>query len=101
VSTLHNQNPKTMRNMIDALKNKFKCAIIVLANIISNKVTVIVGVTKNLTHSIQANHLINIILKKINGKGGGKPDIAEGGSIHLQKLPEALAGIELWINSIL
>ncbi|HXK00588.1 MAG TPA: alanine--tRNA ligase [Buchnera sp. (in: enterobacteria)] len=101
VSTLHNQNPKTLRNMIDILKNKFKYSIIVLANIISNKVTIIVGVTENLTQSIQANHLINIILKKINGKGGGKPDIAEGGSIHLQKLPETLAGIELWIKSIL
>lgn len=101
VDTLQNQNAKTLRNIIDILKNKFKYAIIVLASIMNNKATIIVSVTKNLTHSIQANHLINIILKKINGKGGGKPDIAEGGSMHLKKLPEALGDIELWINSIL
>ncbi|CAL4043515.1 alanine--tRNA ligase [Buchnera aphidicola] len=101
IDTLNNQNTKTLRNIMDRLKSKFKYAIIILANIINNKVTLIVGITKNLTQSIQANQIMHIILKKINGKGGGKVDIAEGGSIYIQKLPEALSNIKIWINSIL
>lgn len=101
INTLQDHDPKTLRNIMDILKNKFKQAIIILANLINNKVTLIVGVTNNLHKLIQANDLISIILKKIDGKGGGKSDIAEGGSIYIQKLPKALKEIKSWIYSII
>ncbi|HMI77039.1 MAG TPA: alanine--tRNA ligase-related protein, partial [Buchnera sp. (in: enterobacteria)] len=101
VATLHNKNIKSLRIMIDKLKNKLKHVIIVLANIIDKKVIIIVGITKNATQIITANDLIKMILKNLNGKGGGKSDIAEGGSIYLKKLPEILSNIKLWITEII
>ncbi|SEQ76278.1 alanyl-tRNA synthetase [Rosenbergiella nectarea] len=86
VSELPSIDPKLLRTMVDDLKNQLGSAIIVLGTTSEDKVSLIVGVTKDLTDRIKAGELIGLIAPKIGGKGGGRPDMAQAGG----NLPDAL-----------
>ncbi|CUR53462.1 Alanine--tRNA ligase [Serratia symbiotica] len=99
ISEINNTNIKMLRNMIDHLKNQIKSGIIILSSINNNKITLIVGVTKDLIDRISALELINNLAYKINGKGGGRSDIAQAGGIDINALPMALNSVKDWIIS--
>ncbi|XBC41630.1 MAG: alanine--tRNA ligase [Buchnera aphidicola (Kaburagia rhusicola rhusicola)] len=99
IHTFKNQKPETLRNIIDKIKNQLKSAIIILANITNNHATIIVGITPSISKKISANELLHILLHKLNGKGGGKISIAEGGIKNLTLLKQELINIKSWINS--
>lgn len=99
VSQLDNVEPKMLRTMVDDLKNQLGSAIIVLATIADDKVSLIVGVTKDLTSKIKAGELIADIAQQVGGKGGGRPDMAQAGGTDVQALPAALASVEAWVES--
>lgn len=99
VSQLDNIEPKMLRTMVDDLKNQLGSAIIVLATIADDKVSLIVGVTKDLTSKIKAGELIADIAQQVGGKGGGRPDMAQAGGTDVQALPAALASVEAWVES--
>ncbi|MBI0250045.1 alanine--tRNA ligase, partial [Yersinia pestis subsp. pestis] len=99
VSQLDNVEPKMLRTMVDDLKNQLGSAIIVLATTADDKVSLIVGVTKDLTGKVKAGELIADIAQQVGGKGGGRPDMAQAGGTDVQALPAALASVEAWVAS--
>ncbi|MFW5389208.1 alanine--tRNA ligase [Yersinia sp. 2542 StPb PI] len=99
VSQLDNVEPKMLRTMVDDLKNQLGSAIIVLATTADDKVSLIVGVTKDLTGKVKAGELIADIAQQVGGKGGGRPDMAQAGGTDVLALPAALASVDAWVAS--
>jgi alanyl-tRNA synthetase len=97
VSQLDNVEPKIMRTMVDDLKNQLGSAIIVLATVEEGKVSLIAGVTKDLTDRVKAGELIGNIAQQVGGKGGGRPDMAMAGGSDANALPAALNSVEAWV----
>jgi alanyl-tRNA synthetase len=97
VSQLDNVEPKIMRTMVDDLKNQLGSAIIVLATVEEGKVSLIAGVTKDLTDRVKAGELIGNIAQQVGGKGGGRPDMAMAGGTDANALPAALNSVEAWV----
>ncbi|WP_413735102.1 alanine--tRNA ligase [Sodalis sp. RH21] len=99
VSQLENVEPKMLRTMVDDLKNQLGSAVIVLATVADNKVSLIAGVTKDLTDRVKAGDLISQLAQQVGGKGGGRPDMAQAGGSDVQALPAALAGVEALLTT--
>ncbi len=85
---------KRMREFVDRLKGKIGSGIILLGGESQSKVSLIMGVTSDLTHRFNANELIKKIALRIGGTGGGRPDFAQAGGNDPQKLDEALQAID-------
>jgi len=99
LSTLvENLELKQLRETLDQLKNKLGTAAIVLATVKEDKITLVAGVTADLTHKIKAGDLVNHVAKQVGGKGGGRSDMAQGGGIEPTKLPAALQSVSEWIR---
>jgi alanyl-tRNA synthetase len=98
VQTLPDTEAKALPELLDQLKNKLKSGIIVLATVNDGKVALIAGVTKDLTKSIQAGELVNVVAEKVGGKGGGRPDMARAGGTDSGALPEAMAAVPPWLE---
>ncbi len=99
VSELSNVEPKLLRTMVDDLKNQLGSAVIVLATVAEGKVSLIAGVTKDLTDRVKAGELIGSVAQQVGGKGGGRPDMAQAGGTDAQALPAALASVESWVSA--
>ncbi len=82
-----------MRNLVDELRGKLGSGVVVLGAASSDgKVSLIVGVSKDLTGRVQAGKVVGAIAAKVGGKGGGRPDLAEAGGTDVAGLDAALAG---------
>ena len=99
VSELSNVEPKMLRTMVDDLKNQLGSAVIVLATVAEGKVSLIAGVTKDLTDRLKAGELIGELAAQVGGKGGGRPDLAQAGGTDAQALSGALAGVPEWVSN--
>lgn len=97
VTQLNNVDPKMLRTMVDDLKNQLGSAIIVLGTASEGKVSLISGVTKELTDRVKAGELIGFVANQVGGKGGGRPDMAQAGGSDVDALPAALASVEAWV----
>ncbi|BDH44810.1 alanine--tRNA ligase [Salmonella enterica subsp. enterica serovar Choleraesuis] len=97
VSQLSGVEPKMLRTMVDDLKNQLGSAVIVLGIVADGKVSLIAGVSKDLTDRVKAGELIGMVAQQVGGKGGGRPDMAQAGGTDAQALPAALAGVEAWV----
>ncbi|NOT12708.1 MAG: alanine--tRNA ligase [Methylococcaceae bacterium] len=95
---LDDVDPKTMRDLVDQLKNKLGSSAIVLAAIEGDKVSLTAGVSKDQVGRIKAGDLVNFVATKVGGKGGGRPDMAQAGGNDPSQLAEALASVPAWIN---
>jgi alanyl-tRNA synthetase len=82
-----------MRELADALRNKWKSAVVILTGVDDGAVSIVAAVTKDLTSKIQAGKLVGSLAQAMGGKGGGRPDMAEGGGKDPSQLPKALANI--------
>ncbi|MDO9064743.1 MAG: alanine--tRNA ligase, partial [Sulfuricella sp.] len=78
-AALEGGDAKTLRETLDKLKDKLKSAAIVLAAVEGGKVTLIAGVTPDLTAKVKAGELVNFVAQQVGGKGGGRPDMAQAG----------------------
>ncbi len=87
---LEGVDPKALRETVDQLKNKLGSAIIVLGTAREGKVSLVAGVTKDLTNRFKAGEIVNLVAQQVGGKGGGRPDMAQAGGNEPEKLPEAL-----------
>nr|MCH9645097.1 alanine--tRNA ligase [Pseudomonadota bacterium] len=85
---------KDLRDIADKLKDKLGSAIVVLAVVSGDKVSLVAGVTKDLTKQYQAGKILNHVATQVGGKGGGRPDMAQGGGTDPSKLTEALASVK-------
>jgi alanyl-tRNA synthetase len=88
-----------MRTLADTLRNKWKSAVIVLAAADEASVSIVAAVTKDLTQRIQAGKLVAALSQAVGGKGGGRPDMAEGGGKEPSALPQALTALTAEIES--
>ncbi|MEW6611458.1 MAG: alanine--tRNA ligase [Pseudomonadota bacterium] len=96
---LEGADAKTLRSTLDQLKDKLGSAAIVLAAVEGEKVSLVAGVSKDLTDRIKAGELVNVVAAPLGGKGGGRPDMAQAGGSHPDKLPDALAQVPGWVES--
>jgi len=98
-AALDGADAKALRETLDKLKDKLKSAAIVLAAADGGKVSLIAGVTGDLTSKLKAGDLVNFVAQQVGGKGGGRPDMAQAGGTSPEKLPEALASVRGWVES--
>lgn len=97
MSQLDNVEAKMLRTMVDDLKNQLGSGVVVLATTAEGKVSLVAGVTKDLTDKVKAGELIGMVAQQVGGKGGGRPDMAMAGGSDATALPQALAGVEAWV----
>lgn len=89
---------KNFRKMLDSLREKINSGVVVLAAEDEGKIKLIAGVTKDLIKKVKANELVNYITKKIDGSGGGRDDMAQGGGVNVKELPKALSSVVSWVK---
>jgi alanyl-tRNA synthetase len=87
-----------LRETMDKLRDKLKSAAIVLGSVADGKVTLIAGVTPDLTGKVKAGELVNMVAQQVGGKGGGRPDMAQAGGTQPENLPAALASVAAWVE---
>ncbi len=97
-ATLDGADVPTLRETMDKLKDKLKSAAIVLGAVADGKVSLIAGVTPDLTAKLKAGELVNFVAQQVGGKGGGRPDMAQAGGTEPDKLPAALAAVPGWVG---
>lgn len=88
----------SLRQAVDRLKQKLSQAVILLATVSENKVYLVAGVTKNCTALIKANNLVAFTAEQLGGKGGGRPDMAQGGGDKVEALDNVLDSARFWIK---
>jgi len=98
VSRVDGLNPKALRDTVDQLKNKLGSSVILLASVEDDKVSLVAGVSKDLTDKIKAGDLVNSVAVQVGGKGGGRPDMAMAGGNDINALGAALDGVKPWVQ---
>ncbi len=98
-ANLEGADAAVLRETLDRLKDKLKSAVIVLSTSGEGKVSLIAGVTADLTHKMKAGELVNHVASQVGGKGGGRPDMAQAGGNDPAKLQEALDSVIDWVKS--
>lgn len=99
VSVLEGVEPKMLRTMVDDLKNQLGSAVIVLATVAEGKVSLIAGVSKDVTDRVKAGELVGMVAQQVGGKGGGRPDMAQAGGTDVAALPAAIASVKGWVSA--
>ncbi len=97
-AALEGADAKALRETLDKLKDKLKSAALVLASTDGGKVSLIAGVTADLTAKVKAGELVNFVAQQVGGKGGGRADMAQAGGTDAAKLPAALASVQAWVR---
>jgi len=97
IADLDGVETKSLRGMVDELKNKMQSGIIMLATANDDKVGLIAGVTKDLTGQVKAGELVNMVAQQVGGKGGGRPDMAQAGGSEPENIASALASVQPWL----
>ena len=97
-AALDGADAKTLRETLDQLKSKLKSAAIVLGSVDGDKVSLIAGVTADLTARLKAGELVNYVAQQVGGKGGGRPDMAQAGGTDAAKMPAALGSVRQWVE---
>ena len=87
----------TLRDTLDQCKNKLGTGVILLAAVEDGKITLVAGVTPDATDRIKAGDVIKHFANQLGGKGGGRPDMAQGGGSDVDALPDVLASFPAWI----
>jgi alanyl-tRNA synthetase len=96
-AALDGADAKALRETMDKLKDKLRSATIVLAASDGARVTLIAGVTPDLTAKVKAGDLVNFVAQQVGGKGGGRPDMAQAGGTEPAKVPAALGSVKKWV----
>lgn len=99
VSELAGVEPKMLRTMVDDLKNQLGSTVVVLATVADGKVSLIAGVSKDVTDRVKAGELVGMVAQQVGGKGGGRPDMAQAGGTDASALPAALASVKGWVSA--
>ena len=100
VTQVQGVDPKDLRSMVDQLKDRLKSGVVLLAACSADgKISVVGGVTADLSGKVRAGDLVGFVAAQIGGKGGGRPDMAMGGGTDLAALAGALAGVRAWVEA--
>lgn len=95
---LDGADAKSLRDTADQFKNKLGSAVVLLAAVEDGKVSLIAGVTQDITAKVKAGDLMGYVAGQIGGKGGGRPDMAQGGGTDVAALDAALASVVPWVS---
>ena len=99
VTEVKGVDPKDLRSMVDQLKDRLKSAVVLLAaQSADGKISVVAGVTADVSGKVKAGDLVGHVAGQIGGKGGGRPDMAMGGGTDAAALPAALASVQAWVE---
>ena len=98
-ANLDGADSQALRETMDKLKDKLKSAAIVLAAVSDGKVSLVAGVTADLTAKVKAGELVNFVAQQVGGKGGGRPDMAMAGGTNPSALTKALEGVREWVGA--
>lgn len=98
-ANLEGANAKSLRETVDKLKGRLKTCVIVLGTAEAEKVTLIAGVSDDLTKQVRAGELVNFVAQQVDGKGGGRPDMAQAGGTQPDQLPAALKSVIGWVEN--
>ena len=98
VAKLEGIDPKALRTTLDDLKNRLHSGVLLLATVTEDKVSLIAGVTPDLTAKVKAGELVNLVAQQVGGKGGGRPDMAQAGGTQPAALPGALDSVIPWLE---
>jgi alanyl-tRNA synthetase len=90
---------KSLRDTLDQCKNKLGSAVILLSAVTGDKIALTAGVTKDLSGRVKAGDLMREFAGRLGGKGGGKPDMAQGGGTDVKALPDVLKAVPEWVSS--
>lgn len=103
VTQLEGVSGKDLRGILDQLKNKLGSGVVMLgtADATAGKVSLIAGVTQDLTNRVKAGELVNHVASQVGGKGGGRPDMAQAGGSQPDALPDALSSVPAWLENTL
>ncbi len=96
---LDGMDRQQLRALADSLRNKWKTGVVVLASAEDSNVAIISAVTKDLTGKVHAGKLVGAVAQAVGGKGGGRPDMAEGGGKDASALPAALEKVYADVES--
>ncbi|MCO8102562.1 alanine--tRNA ligase [Acinetobacter indicus] len=99
ITTVQGMDAKALRNLHDGVKSKLDNAVIVLAGVEGDKVSLIASVAKDFTTSIKAGDIIKHLATELGGKGGGKPDLAQGGAPLNEKFATVMAELTAWLEA--
>ncbi|QOW54356.1 alanine--tRNA ligase [Acinetobacter indicus] len=99
ITTVQGMDAKALRNLHDGVKSKLDNAVIVLAGVEGDKVSLIASVAKDFTASIKAGDIIKHLASELGGKGGGKPDLAQGGAPLNEKFATVMAELTAWLEA--
>lgn len=98
VKQVAGNDAKLLRDLVDKLRSKLGNSAVLLAGSDGERVSLVAGVSKEATALIKAGDMVRVVAEKIGAKGGGRPDMAQGGGIDNGHLPEALAALKEWIR---
>ncbi|RKG35647.1 alanine--tRNA ligase [Acinetobacter guerrae] len=98
ITTVQNMDAKSLRNLHDSVKSKLEDAVIVLAGIEDDKVSLIASVAKQYTAHLKAGDIIKHLAAELGGKGGGKPDLAQGGAPLNEKFEQVMTALPVWLG---
>ncbi|TEA77338.1 alanine--tRNA ligase [Allopusillimonas ginsengisoli] len=98
VANVNGADPKALRGMVDQLKDKLKSAVVLLATVADDKISLVAGVTGDLAGKVKAGDLVGMVAAQVGGKGGGRPEMAMGGGTDAAALPGATASVEPWVR---
>ena len=97
-ASLEGVDARALRETLDNLKDKLNSAVIVLGAVVDGRVTLIAGVTPDLTARVKAGELVNMVAQQVGGKGGGRADMAQAGGTQPENLPSALESVLGWVE---
>lgn len=96
---LEGADAKSLRDTVDQFKNKLGSAVVLLAAVEGDKAALVAGVTQDITGKVKAGELMGYVAGQLGGKGGGRPDMAQGGGTNLDALSGALASVVPWVKT--
>ena len=96
---LDGADPKGLRDIVDQLKNKLGSAAVIVAAVEGEKISLVAGVTKDATDRLRAGDILKAVAEQVGGKGGGRPDMAQGGGSQPEKLEAALQSVSGWVRA--
>ncbi|WP_335960538.1 alanine--tRNA ligase [Acinetobacter bereziniae] len=97
IATVQGQDAKSVRHLHDSVKSKLENAVIVLAGVEGDKVSLIASVAKDFTANLKAGDIIKHLATELGGKGGGKPDLAQGGAPLNEKFEQVMTDLTAWL----
>ncbi len=98
ITSVKGLDAKSLRNLHDSVKSKLEDAVIILAGVDGDKVSLIASVAKQYAATLKAGDIIKHLAQELGGKGGGKPDLAQGGAPLNEKFDQVIAALPAWLE---